>query len=148
MSFVSQRIHYIWSVKNRKPFICSDLQTDLYEYIGGILRKRKHKLIAAGGVEDHIHLLVVMHQTQSIADLVRDIKTNSSLWIHQTYPQLKHFAWQTKYGAFSVSKSMVETVKEYIANQEEHHKPVSFEEEFVAFLKRHGIEYDGKYILE
>ena len=148
MSFVSQRIHFVWSVKNRKPLIKPDLQDDLYGYIGGVLRKRKHHLIVAGGIENHIHLLVAVHQTQTIADLVRDVKTNSSRWIHETRPDLIHFAWQTKYGAFSVSESMVETVTKYILNQKEHHKTVNFEDEFVAFLKRHGIDFEPKYLFE
>ena len=104
--------------------------------------------MAAGGVEDHIHLLVGMHQSQSIADCVRDVKSNSSSWIHDNYSNLLNFAWQTKYGAFSVSHSAINDVVTYIAKQKEHHKTVSYREEFIAFLKRHSMEFDERYVFE
>ena len=148
MAFTNLRVHFIWSTKDRKKQIAEDFQDDLYAYIGGILRKRKHVLLAAGGMEDHIHLLVGMHQSQSIADCVRDVKSNSSGWVHEQFPQLQTFQWQTKYGAFSVSQSAVESVKAYIANQKEHHKTISFEEEFLAMLRKHGIEFDERFVFE
>lgn len=148
MAYTNLRVHLIFSTKTRKRLIAEELQHDLYAYIGGILRRRKHVLLAAGGVEDHIHLLVGMHQSQSIADCVRDVKSNSSAWVHENFSKLKTFQWQTKYGAFSVSESSVGAVKAYIAKQKEHHTKLSYQDEFLAMLRRHGIEYDERYVFE
>ena len=147
-TFTNLRVHFIWSTKNREPLIRDDFETDLYAYIGGILRERKHVLLSAGGIADHIHLLVGMHPQQSISDLVRDVKSNSSIWIHKDQTGLSDFAWQSGYGAFSVSQSAVPQVSDYIGNQKEHHSATSFKSEFIKFLDRHGIEYDEKYIWE
>ena len=95
-----------------------------------------------------MHLLVGMHQTQSIADCVRDVKSNSSSWVHENYSRLKDFSWQTKYGAFSVSQSSVKDVTRYIENQHEHHKTISFQEEFVLLLKKHNIKFDTRFVFE
>ncbi|KLU07199.1 transposase [Rhodopirellula islandica] len=148
MAYTNLRVHLIWSTKDRKPLIADEFQEDLYAYIGGILRKRKHVLLAAGGIADHIHLLVGMHPTQTIADCVRDLKSNSSVWVHEHFPKLKMFQWQTKYGAFSVSESSVDSVMAYIANQKEHHKKLTFQEEFLAILRKHGIQFDPRYVFE
>jgi putative transposase len=147
-TFTNLRVHFIWSTKNREPLIREDFQADLYAYIGGILRERKHVLLSAGGIADHIHLLVGMHPQQSISDLVRDVKSNSSIWIHENQTGLGGFAWQSGYGAFSVSQSAVSQVSHYIDNQKEHHGATSFKSEFIKFLERHGIEYDEKYVWE
>lgn len=148
MAHTNLRVHLIWSTKDRKPLIADEFQEELYAYIGGILRKRKHSLLAAGGVEDHIHLLVSMHPAQPISDCVRDIKSNSSVWVHEHLTNLKSFQWQTKYGAFSVSESSVDSVKAYVANQKEHHKKLTFHEEFMAILRKHGIQFDPRYVFE
>jgi REP element-mobilizing transposase RayT len=115
--------------------------------MGGIVRSIDGIALAIDGPSDHVHLLVKTPATAAMADVVRTVKTNSSKWVHETFPRAA-FAWQTGYGAFSVSCSNVEAVSEYITGQEEHHKSVSFQEEFVAFLRRHGIEYDERYIWE
>ncbi len=141
-------LHLVWSTKDRKSLIDSSFESRLYEVIGGILRKRKHVLLAAGGTLDHIHLLVGQHPTESISDLVRDLKSNSSAWVHNEVPNSKNFEWQTGYGVFSVSKSNEPKVDEYIRNQKEHHKVRSFRSEFLSLLKSHGIEYDERYIWE
>jgi REP element-mobilizing transposase RayT len=148
MSYAHLRIHFVFSTKNREKLIQDSFENELFQYIGGILRKRKHVLLAAGGTKDHIHLLAGMHQSQSIADCVRDIKTNSSVWIHKNQKGLLGFAWQTKYGAFSVSQSSVASVSEYINNQKEHHKTMSYRDEFLALLKKHGLNHDPKYVFE
>jgi REP element-mobilizing transposase RayT len=148
MSYTNLKVHLVWSTNDRERLIREEFQSELYAYFGGILKKRKHLLIAAGGIEDHVHLLVGLHQSQSIADCVRDLKSNSSRWIHDTQPKLAGFAWQKKYGAFSVSESSVEKVKRYIANQKTHHERVSYQDEFRALLKRHGIEFDERYLFE
>ena len=145
-SFISMNCHVIFSTKNREPLITGDVATRLYEYIGGTARETGNRLLAAGGMPDHVHLVVSLGKQEAVADTVRDIKSNSSRWIHETFANLRGFAWQTGYGAFSVSLSNVDDVKRYISNQQEHHRVRTFKEEFIAFLKRHNIEYDERYI--
>jgi REP element-mobilizing transposase RayT len=145
-SFACLHCHFIFSTKNRLPLITTDLQTRLYEYIGGILRAEKCVLVAAGGMPDHLHLLCSFSKELAVAPALRLIKANSSKWIHETFPQYRAFAWQTGYGAFAVSYSHVDRVKRYIAGQEKHHRRTTFQEEFLAFLKRHRIEYDERYL--
>ncbi|MEK6281120.1 MAG: transposase [Acidobacteriota bacterium] len=112
----------------------------------GIMRKKKGKLLSAGGMFDHIHLYASMPSTISIADFVNAVKSNSSRWIHESFARLRNFAWQEGYGAFSVSKSEEGRVVRYISNQEDHHRKRTFKEELVALLEKHGIEYDKRYI--
>jgi REP element-mobilizing transposase RayT len=144
-SFSSLHCHIIFSTKNRKAQINAELQPRLFEYIGGILRENSSPLIAAGGTQDHVHLLVSLHRTLSIADTVRLIKTNSSGWVHDEL-RIPEFQWQNGYGAFAVSYSNVDKVKTYIANQEQHHRAVSFQDEFREFLSRHGLEWNERYV--
>ena len=147
-SYTCLRYHLVWSTIHRQPLISEDIRDRLFQYIGGIIRDDGGKLLAAGGMPDHVHLLADIGKQQSVVDAVRDIKANSSGWIHKTFPQFQSFAWQTGYGAFTVSYSSVEAVKNYIANQAEHHRKRTFQEEFVEFLQRHGIEYDDRYLWE
>jgi REP-associated tyrosine transposase len=144
-SFSSLHCHIIFSTKNRKPQINADLQPRLFEYIGGILRENSSPLISAGGMPDHIHLLVSLNRTLAIADAVRLIKTNSSGWVHDEL-RFHEFQWQNGYGAFAVSYSNIDQVKTYIANQEQHHPTISFQDEFREFLRRHGLEWDEQYV--
>src|SRR5262245_41917347 len=145
-SYTCLRYHLIWSTSRRELLINDEIRDRLYEYMVGILRQHGGKLLAAGGMPDHVHLLCDISKQQSLADSVRDIKSIASGWIHQTFPRLKSFAWQTGYGAFTVDYSSVEIVREYIANQAEHHRVKTFQEEFVEFLRRHQIEYDERYL--
>jgi REP element-mobilizing transposase RayT len=140
--------HIVFSTKERQPWISGDLQPDLYAYMGGIARKHRCVLMEAGGIADHVHLLMLVHSTVAIADLVRDVKSGSSRWVHDTFGNLKFFAWQSKYGAFSVSHSMENTVTAYIRNQATHHRKKSFKDEYRVLLERHGIEYDERYVWE
>ena len=114
--------------------------------MGGIIRDEKGILLAAGGMPDHVHLVAKLPPTIAVSDMLWLIKTNSSRWVHETFPALRHFAWQTGYGAFGVSYSDLDRVKQYISNQQEHHRVRTFKEEFLALLKRHHIEYDERYI--
>jgi REP element-mobilizing transposase RayT len=148
MSYLSVMVHYVWGTKNMEPLIRHDWQDNLYAYIGGIVKNKRGTLVCAGGMADHVHLYVALPATTSIAQLASAIKSNSSSWIHETIPKMKGFHWQEKYGAFSVSKSGDKRVIEYIKNQKEHHRVRSFQEEFVAFLDRHGVKYDPKYLWE
>jgi putative transposase len=145
-SFAYLNCHIIFSTKNREPLLLPHFTSRLYEYIGGTVRALGGSLVAAGGMPDHIHLSVSLGRRMCVADTVRDIKSNSSRWIHETMSDLRGFAWQSRYGAFSVSRSNLDDVKRYITSQAEHHQVRSFQEEFLAFLKRHDIEYDERYI--
>ncbi|HUT92953.1 MAG TPA: IS200/IS605 family transposase [Thermoguttaceae bacterium] len=145
-SFICLNCHMVFSTKNRVPLINADLTPRLYGYLGGIVDGMGGKLVAAGGMPDHVHLIVSLGKTMSTADTVRTIKSNSSGWIHETFAKMDRFAWQTGYGAFAVSYSDLDRVKKYIADQEEHHRARTFREEFLALLERHSIEYDERYI--
>jgi len=112
------------------------------------VRELGGKLLAANGTADHVHLLMRLPPRLALADAVRVVKTNSSRWVHQSRALRRRFQWQAGYGAFSVSQSNVPEVVRYIRNQEQHHRRESFREELLAFLKRHGIEYDERYIWE
>jgi putative transposase len=138
--------HSIWSTKCREPRISPDWQDRLYGYIGGILSSKKCVLVCAGGMADHIHLLVLVHPLVSVSELVNVVKSNSSKWVHETFEDQWEFAWQEGYAAFSVSCSVSERVEEYIKNQSTHHAKRTFQEELVEFLKKHGVQYDEQYL--
>lgn len=113
-SYTCLRYHLIWSTKHREPLIVGEMMPRLFEYIGGILRGHGGKLLAAGGMPDHIHLLADISKQQAIADAVRDMKANSSKWIHDTFPNQRGFAWQTGYAAFTVSAFNSDAVRSYL----------------------------------
>jgi REP element-mobilizing transposase RayT len=137
--------HVIFSTKDREPLITPTLHDDLLAYLGGIVRELGGALRAANARPDHVHLLCSLPATAATADALRVVKTNSSRWVHrsQNYPG---FDWQTGYGAFSVSHSLAPAVVRCIRDQEKHHRRVTFQEEFIAFLKKNGIAYDERYI--
>jgi putative transposase len=139
-------VHFIFSTHHREPLINSGVQSDLHAYLGGIIREIGGVALCVNGMADHVHLLVRMPATHSVADVARLIKTNSSRWVHQRWPQLKNFAWQAGYGAFSVSESGIDAVRAYIEKQQQHHTKRSFQEEFVVFLKKNHIAIDEKYL--
>lgn len=146
----SYRVHYfhiVWSTKNRVPWINPELQKRLYSYLIGIIRNHKGKLIEIGGMPDHVHMLIELSNLDKFSYFIRDLKSCSSLWIHQTFPQLKDFAWQEGYGSFSVSVSAISTVKKYILNQEKHHANQSFDQEYLKLLQLHNIQYDERFVL-
>ncbi len=139
-------LHVVFSTKNRRPSLNGEITARLFPYMGGITRESNAKMLAVNGTTDHVHLLVSLPTGLSIADLMRTVKTRSSKWIHETMPGARSFAWHPGYGAFSVSESNVEQVKQYIADQEEHHRKVSFMEEFVMLLRKHSIEFDEEML--
>lgn len=139
-------VHLIFSTKERLPLISGEIAGDLHAYLGGIARDIGGKALIINGTADHVHVLMRTPTTRSSADVVRLLKANSSKWIHKKWPEMRKFAWQSGYGAFSVSESAVESVRSYIAHQQEHHKRVSFQDEFRAFLRKNNIVVDETYL--
>ncbi len=135
-------MHCVFSTKERRRLITQELQQRLWPYLGGIAREHKIKMLAIGGVEDHIHILLSVPSTLSIAKAIQLLKGNSSKWVHETFPDQRMFGWQEGYGAFSISVSGVEETISYIRNQNDHHHAHSFKDELVAFLNKHRIEYE------
>ena len=144
--YLSLLVHFTWSTQNREPWIEQAMREDMYAYIGGIMRKKKAKLFAAGGMFDHIHLYASLPSIISIADFVNAVKANSSRWVHESFSNLKAFAWQEGYDAFSVSKSDEQRVMRYIQEQERHHAKRTFKEEFISLLEKHEMPYDPRQI--
>jgi len=140
-------VHLVWSTKERKDLINVEIQDRLYKYMGGIINGENAVLLAIGGIANHVHLLIDLPLTVSIPSLVKQLKASSSRWIHEYFKNGKAFSWQVGYGAFSVSKSLVPVVEQYISKQEEHHKRTTFEEEYYALLRCHGIQFEEKYVL-
>src|SRR3954463_11506053 len=132
-------VHCVFSTKGRRNTIPADLQSNLRGYMTGIAKNLKTNLIATGGTANHVHILMALPPTNRLAEVVQKIKANSSRWMGE---QGQSFEWQKGYGAFSVSPSMLEVVKAYVLNQEEHHRKRSFEEEFLALLKKSGLTFD------
>lgn len=141
-------IHVVFSTKQRFKLLSKAWRDDLYAYIGGVAAEHKSTLLKAGGIEDHVHLLLKIHPSYSVADTVKLIKGNSSKWINENKKVNARFEWQRGYGAFSVSESMSDTVKRYIENQEEHHRQQSFKDEYLLFLKKHKIQFDARYVFD
>lgn len=141
-SFTSCHLHCVFSTKERRKGITPELQQRLWPYLGGIARENQMKAVAIGGVEDHVHALISIPATLSISKAVQLLKGNSSKWIHETFPEHYDFGWQEGYGAFSIGVSGITDTVAYIHGQAEHHRTKTFKEEFVAFLKKHDMEYD------
>ena len=144
MSHAYTRLHYhiVFSTKERKTFIKPDLKDRLHAYMVGIVNNLDGIVEEIGGVDDHVHLLAFCPPKLAVAEFIGKIKANSSGWVHKTWPEREMFAWQRGYGAFSVSESNVGAVKAYIARQEEHHRTMTFQEEFRMLLVKHGIQFN------
>jgi REP element-mobilizing transposase RayT len=147
-TYTSLTYHVVFSTKFREPTIAESWQEQLYSYVGGIIRGEKGHLIEIGGIEDHIHLLAGFKPTIAVSEMLQRIKGNSSKWINDENKTTKRFEWQPGYGAFTVSQSQIPTVRRYIQRQREHHKSVTFRDEFLAMLERHNITYDPRYVFE
>jgi len=146
-SYSSNRLHIVFSTKNRENLITTELQPKLWAYIAGIARKIGMQGVVVGGIENHLHIFASLPATLTLARAAQMLKGSSSKWINDHgYAEAK-FAWQEGYGAFSVSASQTVNVVRYVENQVEHHAQHSFEEEFVSFLTRHGIGYDANDVL-
>jgi len=147
-TYTQIHIHAIFSVQNRESLISEIWEQRLYKYITGIIQNHEHKLLAINGISDHLHILFGMRPSQSLSDLMRDVKGDSSQWINENKFVKGKFSWQEGYGAFSYSKSQIHRVATYVENQKQHHKKISFIDEYTKILKDFGIEFDGKYIFK
>jgi putative transposase len=141
-------LHVVTSTKGRAPWISPPVAERLYPYIGGIVRAEKGVLYEIGGVEDHIHLYLRWRTDAAISNLMRTVKSRSSKWMHEAFPELPAFAWQEGYSVFSVSKSQENAVKRYIQGQAEHHQKEDFKSELLRILRAHGVEFDEKYVFD
>ncbi len=146
-SYISCYVHYVFSTKKQRKWLKPEIREQLYPYFGGIGREKKFKLIKAGGVEDHSHLLVSLPSTITIAQAIQYLKGGSSKWIHEKFQDMMDFSWQEGYGAFSIGVSQLENTINYINRQVEHHKKKTFREEFIEILNYHGIAFEEKYLL-
>ena len=139
-------VHFIFSTKDRDPWLDLDVRPRMHAYLATICRDLGGEAFRVGGVADHVHLVTTLPRTLSQAEMVEGIKKTSSKWIKSLAPKLGEFYWQRGYGAFSVSPSQLDAVLEYVESQEEHHRSRSFQEEYREFLHRHGIEFDERYV--
>jgi REP element-mobilizing transposase RayT len=147
-TYTQIHIQFVFVVKYRDGLIHLSFKDELYQYIAGIIKYHNHKLLAINGMPDHIHVLVGMRPTQSISDLLQDIKGSSSKWINEKKFLKVNFEWQEGYGAFSYSKSQLNNVINYIKNQEQHHSIKSFRQEYLEFLELFEVVYDERYIFK
>lgn len=148
-SFSAVYVHIVFSTKGRHPFLVNEgVRQDLHQYIGGIVIHNGAQPLIVGGVEDHVHLLVQVGRSVTIASLVKEIKRASSIWIKEQGSEYREFHWQSGYAAFSVGHREIESVRVYIAGQVEHHRKFSFQDEYRAILIENGIELDEKYMWE
>jgi len=147
-TYTQIHIQVVFAVQNRQSLISEKWEDELYKYITGIIQNYNHKVIQINGMPNHIHILFGMRPTQSLSDLMKKIKGNSSKWINEKGFVRGKFSWQAGYGGFTYSKSQLPNVIQYIKNQKEHHKNISFSEEYLKFLKEYEVEYDKRYILK
>lgn len=141
-------VQFVFAVQNRTSLIQSKWEVELYKYITGIVKNNNHKMIAINGMPDHLHIFVGLHPTQSISDIMRLVKGESSEWINSQKLVLGKFKWQEGYGAFSYGRSQIDQVYKYVMNQKAHHETRSFLEEYVQLLQKFGIPYDERYIFK
>ena len=145
-SYCNLLYHLVFGTKNHRPYLDSPDAQRVHEYLGGAIRNLGGISLGINGTADHVHILAKLRQDRAVSDVLRDIKAGSSGWIHGAFPRMADFAWQDGYGAFTVSQSQAGRLKKYIAGQVDHHRTVSFKEEFIALLRAHGVEYDERYI--
>ncbi|MBW8050703.1 MAG: IS200/IS605 family transposase [Cytophagales bacterium] len=145
-SLVQNYIHLVFSTKHRVPLIHEPVQSKLYGYLGGICKNLECHPVKIGGYTDHVHILCMLSKKIALMKLLEEVKSHSSKWVKTMDKTLKNFYWQGGYGAFSVSHSQVDVVKAYIENQKEHHKKITFQEEYRALLKKYNVEYDERYV--
>ena len=147
-TYTNLLVHMIFSTKDRVPLLDAELKPRLFPYMGGIVHELGGTALLINGPSDHVHMLLLLPAKVTVSEIAGKVKANSSGWVHREFPDRRTFAWQTGYAAFTVSHSQKQSVLDYIANQEEHHRKLSFKEELIAFLKKHEIQYDERYIFE
>jgi len=145
-TFTCLQYHLVFSTTTREPWLRSDIEERVWAYLGGIARQNGLKPLLIGGADDHIHMLLGIPPTIPISEALKQLKGGSSGWIKQNITGCRGFGWQDGYGAFTLSKSQESEVKDYIRNQREHHRVRTFQEEYRAFLHRHGIQYNERYL--
>lgn len=145
-TYTQIHLQFVFAPKSRVALIHPSWQDELFKYITGIVQNNKHKMLCINGMPDHLHMLIGFHTTQSIADLMKDVKRASSKWINDNKFTKSRFEWQSGYGGFSYSKPQIPAVLEYINNQKEHHKKRTFMEEYKSFLEKFEVDYDEQYI--
>ena len=145
-SLVKNLIHLVYSTKNRQPWIAREYRNALFAYQAGIFKAWESPAIVIGGMADHVHALFTLSKNHALKKIVEEVKKGSSKWMKTDGPRHADFFWQAGYGAFSVSQSSVDSVKRYIENQEEHHRRMTFQDELRALFRRHGIEFDERYV--
>jgi REP element-mobilizing transposase RayT len=140
-------LHLVFSTKERRPFLKDlVLREELHRYLGGILTNLDCQPLIIGGIEDHVHLLFAHSRTATVADVVKELKRGSTVWLKTKSPGFAEFVWQNGYGVFSIGQSQVEDVRAYITGQEEHHRKISFQDEFRRLLQRYEIAFDERYV--
>jgi len=139
-------IHVVYSTKDRYPFLTPEIRPQLHAYMAKVMKGIESPALIINSVADHVHVLFRLSKNHALCDVIQNAKSKTSKWIKTKGQQFSKFQWQAGYGAFSVSSSNVEQVKQYIADQEEHHQRVSFEDELRALLRKHGIEFDERYM--
>ncbi|GAA5121326.1 IS200/IS605 family transposase [Luteolibacter yonseiensis] len=139
-------VHLVFSTKNREPWLDDGLRDELHAYIGGIVENQKGSLLKAGSVADHVHLLIAHPRTVAPSEMVQEIKTGSSRWLKTKGPKYVNFHWQSGYGIFSISPSHRPALERYIEDQAEHHRKVTFQEEYRRLLSRYGMGFDERYV--
>jgi REP-associated tyrosine transposase len=147
-TFTQMYVQIVFAVKNREALLTKPIQEQVFPYIGGVIKNLKNKSILVNGVTNHIHILLGLNPNISVSDIVYHVKRNSSLYINTEKLCPGHFSWQEGYGAFTYSRSQLDNVYKYIANQEQHHKEESFREEYMSILATNEIEFDTKYLFD
>jgi REP element-mobilizing transposase RayT len=145
-TLVCLRVHVVFSTKNRRPMITPEVEPELHAYLGGTIKNLDSRCLAAGGTNNHVHLLISQSKNIALSHLMEEIKKSSSKWIKTKGTALRGFGWQDGYGAFTIGQSQVEALQRYIAGQKERHKRQTFEEELLTLLKKYRVEYDERYI--
>ena len=146
MSYTHLVYHVVFSTKERREVLTIERIDRICKYIAGIIRNNEGVPLAVNGVSDHLHIAASVGPKIALSQFVGTVKANCSKWIHQTFSDMQDFGWQDGYSAFTVSASVEDSVVSYIRNQESHHRRMSFQEELIQLLDRHGVEYDPKYI--
>lgn len=147
-TYTQLHIQAVFAVQNRQSLIKDHWEDELYRYISGIIQNNGHKVLQINGMPDHVHILIGMRPAQSLSDLIKQVKQDSSKWINNKAIVNGRFSWQAGYGAFSYSKSQLPGVIRYIQDQKEHHKSVTFQEEYVKLLESYHVEFDNRYIFK